>query len=117
MNDITSQDSDGIEQFRIMRKLFGSIWRKCKLSVAPKVHMVESHLPGVLELHGRLGLFNENPIERYHTYNKRWEKLFSNLKKCEDVVCLKNNRSNVCLTKSVYDPLNHYANFRMRKSG
>ena len=100
-----------------MCKLFGSIWRKCKLNVTPKVHIIESHLPDVLELHGRLGLFIENPIERYHIYNKCWEKLFSYMKKWEDVVRLKNNRANLCLTKSVYDQLNHYANFRMRKSG
>lgn len=80
MNDITAQDSDTIEQFGFMCKLFGSIWRKCKLNVTPKVHMVESHLPDMLHRHGRLGIFNENPIERQHIYNKRWEKVLSNLK-------------------------------------
>ncbi len=54
-----------------MCKLFGSIWRKCNLNVSPKVHMIESYLPDILKLHGRLGLFNENPIERVHIYNKR----------------------------------------------
>ena len=117
MNDITAQNSDSIEQFDIMCKLFGSIWRKCNLNVTPKVHMVEAHLPDTLKLHGRLGLFNENPIERCHIYNKRWEKMLSNLRKWEDVVLLKNNRANVCMTKAVYDPLENYANFRMRKSG
>ncbi len=101
MNDITAQDPDSIEQFGIMCKLFGSLWRKCKLNVTPKVHMVDSHLPDVLKLHGRLGLFNENPIERVHFYNKRWEKVFSNLKKWQDVVQLRNSRTNVCMTKSV----------------
>jgi hypothetical protein len=78
MNDTTAQDSDSIEQFNIMCKLFGSIWRKCNLNVSPKVYMIESHLPAILKLHGKLGLFNENPIERAHIYIKRWEKIFSN---------------------------------------
>ena len=98
-----------------MCKLFGSIWRKCNLNVSPKVHMIESYLPDILKLHGRLGLFNENPIERVHIYNKRWEKIFSNLKKWRDVVRLKNNRTNLCMTKSVFDPLNEYAKFKMRE--
>ena len=77
--------------------------------------MIESHLPDILKLHGRLGLFNENPIEMVHIYYKWWEKLFSNLKKWRDVVRLKNNRTNLCMTKSVLDPLNEYAKFKMRK--
>ena len=32
------------------------------------------------------------------------------MKKLSDVVCLKNNRTNLCI-----DPLNEYANFKMRE--
>ena len=84
------------------------------MNVTPKVHIVDSHLPSVLEFHGRLGLFNENPIERVHFYYKRWEKVFSNLKKWQAVVRLRNSRTNVCMTESVYDPLHEYASFKMR---
>ena len=37
------------------------------------------------------------------------------MKKWRDVVRLKNNRTNLCMTKSVFDPLNEYAKFKMRE--
>ena len=37
------------------------------------------------------------------------------MKKWSDVVCLKNNRMILCMTKFVFDPLNEYANFKIRE--
>jgi hypothetical protein len=63
MNRITELDSQEINDFGIMCKVFGVFWRKCSLNVTPKVHVVESHLIDVTKRFGRVGLFNENPIE------------------------------------------------------
>ena len=115
MNDITAQNAQSIEEFEIMCHLFGSLWRKCNLNVTPKVHMME-HLPMIMQMYGRIGLFNENPIERVHILNNRWNKTLESLKSWEHLVQLKFQRENVCKTKPVYDALSKFAQFQMRKS-
>jgi hypothetical protein len=115
MNDITAQNAQSIEEFEIMCHLFGSLWRKCNLNVTPKVHMME-HLPMIMQMYGRIGLFNENPIERVYILNNRWNKTLESLKSWEHLVQLKFQRENVCKTKPVYDALSKFAQFQMRKS-
>ena len=66
MNRITELDSQEINDFGIMCKVFGVFLRKYNLNGTPKVHVVESHLIVAMKSFGRVGLFNENPIERAH---------------------------------------------------
>lgn len=66
MNRITELDSQEINDFGIICKVFGVFWRKYNFNGTPKVHVVESHLIDAMKRFGRVGLFNENPIERAH---------------------------------------------------
>ncbi len=66
MNRITELDSQEINDFGIICKVFGVFWRKYNLNDTPKVHVAGSHLIDAMKRFGRVGLFNENPIERAH---------------------------------------------------
>ena len=115
INLIVSGLKKSVEEFEIMCHHSGSLWRQRNLNVTPKVHMME-HLPKIMQMYGRIGLFNENPIERVHILNNRWNKMLESLKSWEHLVQLKFQRENVCKTKPVYDALSTFAEFHMRKS-
>ena len=116
MNQITELNSQDIEDFSIMCKVFGVFWRKCNLNVTPKVHIVESHLIDTMKRFGRVGLFNENPIERVHIQNKHWAGVLSSFKSWEKLVELRNKRESLRMIASVHLALKGYSEFHMRGS-
>ena len=116
MNQITELDTQDIKDFGIMCQLFGVFWRKCNLNVTPKVHIVESHLVDTMKRFGRVGLFNENPIERVHIENKHWAGVLASFKSWDNLVALRNKRKNVRMINKVHGALQKYSDFRMRKS-
>ena len=65
---------------------------------------------------GRVGLFNENPIERVHIENKHWAGVLASFKSWDNLVALRNKRKNVRMINKVHGALQKYSDFRMRKS-
>ena len=65
---------------------------------------------------GRVGLFNENPIERVHIENKYWAGFLSSFKSWEKLVELRNKRQSLRMIANVHHALQDYSEFRMRGS-
>ncbi len=85
------------------------------MNVTPKVHIVESHLVDTMKRFGRVGFFNENPIERVHIENKHWAGVLASFKSWDNLVALRNKRKNVRMINEVHGALQKYSDFRMRK--
>lgn len=74
----TDEECDTFEQ---VCKFIGSKWRSfLKLSCPPKLHMLESHMWVHLRRFRNLGVFGEDPVERLHNTDNKYNRLFNNIK-------------------------------------
>ena len=117
MNRQVEQSIEVRKEFRSLCTLFGSFWRKCSLNPTPKVHIIEAHLADIMDLHGRLGIFSENPAETEHILNKNWDYVLKSMKTWEKMVSLKQLRRNSGLIEGVYDAIESFQQTHIRESG
>lgn len=80
MRSIEKQPLEKIEKLRFCCKAFGLQWRALFGTVAPKVHVLESHIPDQMARFLCLGLFSEDPIERLHHIELTKLRLWSNIR-------------------------------------
>jgi hypothetical protein len=67
---ITEKESDDfVDTFEKLCILFGHLWRKCGLSVTPKLHIIERHLPDFM----RIGILAEDIMEKTWIKAHKWE--------------------------------------------
>ena len=81
------------------------------------MHIVEAHLADIMDLHGRLGIFSENPAETEHILNKNWDYVLKSMKTWEKMVSLKQLRRNFGLIEGVYDAIDSFRKTQIRESG
>ena len=116
MNQIAELDAQDIKDFGIMCKVFGVFWRKCNLNAALNNHVVESHLIDTMYGFRRVGLFNENPIERVHLENKNWAGVLTSFKRWENRVDFEKYKIKCAHDKRSPFALDEYSDFGMTKS-
>jgi hypothetical protein len=74
-------DTNGPEKQKAKkhRDRLSNLWRYLKLSVTPKVHLVEAHVIGLCEKHNGFGGLGEDEGERAHQTGAKDEKRYGNM--------------------------------------
>jgi hypothetical protein len=91
-------NDEEINEFKSVAIYFGHIWREyLKQSVPPKLHMLEKHASGDLFKWRNTGNFGEDPVERDHHIENKFNQLFCNINDWEERKRLIKNR------KTIYD--------------
>ncbi len=62
-----------VDSFDKLCILFGHLWRNCGLSVAPKLHIIERHLPDYMRKFGRIGILAKDIMEMAWIRDHKWE--------------------------------------------
>ena len=86
-----------IEDFGKVAKYFGCLWRErlTNKSVPPKLHVLEEHAVQFLRRWRKTGNFGEDPVERQHHVENKYNRLFNNIKNWSDKKKLIQVRSNI----------------------
>jgi len=89
-------NDEEIREFQSVATYFGIIWREyLKKSVPPKLHMLEKHAHEFLSDWRNTGNFGEDPVERDHHDENKFNRLFCNINNWEDRKKLIRDRKNL----------------------
>ena len=74
-----------IDEFKSVAFYFGTIWREyLRKSVPPKLHMLEKHCHQFLYKWRNTGNFGEDPVERDHHDENKFNRMFCNIRNWEE---------------------------------
>jgi hypothetical protein len=68
------------DTFSYLCSYIGHLWRRMLTTVPPKLHLLETHMPIQASYFRILGMFTEDPIERMHNIDNKYNRIFNNLK-------------------------------------
>lgn len=95
MYDTDKKEDDFIEAFDQLCELFRILWKRCGLSETPKVHILVSHVPGIMRKFRRTGILAEYIIERSWIADHNSERMYSCILNWQNRQELKNKREAV----------------------
>ena len=78
MREQRSHTKEECDDFGKICRYLGMLWRTHGLSVTPKIHILECHVPAFMLKFGR-PLFGEDSIERLHASNNRFNRVLANV--------------------------------------
>jgi hypothetical protein len=99
MREQRSHTKEECDDFGKICRYVGMLWRMHGLSVTPKIHILECHVPAFMSKFGRL--FGEDSIERLHASNNRFNRVLANVRRWDERVTLREQRKNVIGLPSV----------------
>ena len=116
-----NENVNGDEEFDLFDAAvatFGEIWRRdLRISVPPKLHILETHSGPQLREWGTLGIFGEDPIEREHHTRKCLNRIFACMRDWEAIQKAIHSRKNRLNTPAVQLAIAQIASGTKRKMG
>jgi ElaB/YqjD/DUF883 family membrane-anchored ribosome-binding protein len=104
------------DSFGSLCTYIGAKWRSFfKLSVTPKVHLLESHAADQFRFFRNLGDFGEDPIERLHNIDNKFNRIFNNIKTFERAEASKLKRMSRDTTPEVTEVVGTITSLSKRK--
>ena len=84
MSSMEIQDEGTINTFEDVCRYIGQLWQLYEIgNITPKLHLLTHHVPVLLRRFKRLGIFGEDPIERFHRVNNNSKRIFTAVKSYE----------------------------------